>query len=179
MADLTSLLAKFLQTLSSSVSVPGILNVNVTAVGNVGTGEDDLITYTLPASQLATTGQGLRIRAWGTLAGTANAKTIIFYFGTAAVETEVVGDAAITANLVTGQWQLEALVVKTGSSTQTIVVHLVTMMGGTAAIRDVTETRDIVSATQTDTSTIAIKCTGTATANNDIVQSGLIVEGLI
>ena len=175
MADLTSLLSKFLQTLSSSVSVPGILNVNVTAVGNVGAGTDDLISYTLPASQLATTGQGLRIRAWGTLAGTNVTKTLTFNFGSTVVESQIVGAETTATNLVAGQWQLEALVIKTGSSTQTIVVHLSTMMGGTAAIRRMLETREVVATTETDTSTIVIKCTGTATNNNDIVQSGLIV----
>ena len=179
MADLTTMLSRFLATLGTGLAVPGILNVNTTAVGNVGTGTDDLITYDVPANMLNKTGQGLRVRAWGTFAGTAVTKTLTFNFGSTVVETEVVAAATVAANLVTGQWTIDALIIRTGSSTQTVVVHLVQMMGGTAAIRDITETRDVVSATETDTSAITIKCTGNATNNNDIVQSGLIVEGFI
>src|SRR5690349_11167290 len=39
------------------------LTTNYTAVGNVGAGEDDLITYSVPAATLATDGQVLRIEA--------------------------------------------------------------------------------------------------------------------
>ena len=178
-ADLSTMLSRFLATLGTGLAVPGILNVNVTAVGNVGTGTDDLITYDVPANMLNKTGQGLRIRAWGTFAGTAVTKTLTFNFGTNIVATQVVAYQTTASNLVTGQWSVDAFVVRTGSSTQTVVVHLVQQMGGTAGIRDMTETRDVVSATETDTAAITVKCTGNATNNNDIVQSGLVVEAFI
>jgi hypothetical protein len=54
---------------------------NVVDVGNVGTGEDDLITYTLPANTLAAEGQSLEIEAGFSLAANANSKTLKMYLG--------------------------------------------------------------------------------------------------
>ena len=65
----------------------GVLNVNTTAVGNVTTGEDNLITYSLPANTLSVNGMALRIVAWGLTANNANAKTLKVYFGTVVIGT--------------------------------------------------------------------------------------------
>jgi len=138
-------------------------NLNLTAVGNVGAGEDDLITYTLPAEALMKTGSGVRIKAWGTAANNGNAKTLKAYFG---------GQLILTYSLTTSQaglWEINAIVGKTGSNTQDYHSRLdespndqVHQENGTGA--------------QTDTNAIVIKCTGEATANNDIVQEGMLVE---
>ena len=182
MPDLTTRLAAFLEVLGTGASAPtltGVLSTSVTAVGNVGTGEDDLITYSLPANSLASNGQTLRVHAWGTLAGNANAKTLKFYLGsTTGFSTTLVPFATTTA-LITGQWMLEALIVRTGNSTQSLVVRFTQLSGGTADIRDIVMDRNIVSATETDTAAITVKCTGQATNDNDIVQSGMVVEGLL
>lgn len=181
MPDLTTRLAAFLAVLGTGQTLPsltGILNANTTAVGNVGTGTDDLITYALPASALEAVGQSLRVRAWGTTAGNANAKTLTINFGATVVYTKAL-EVATATNLQTGQWIFDMLVTRTGASTQAIVVSLRQLLGGTAAIRDEIVGHGIVAATETDTAAITIKCTGAATSDNDIVQSGLIVEGLL
>lgn len=180
-ADLTTRLANFLEVLGTGAVAPsltGILNVNVTAVGNVGTGTDDLITYALPADSLASNGQGVRIKAWGTTAGNSNAKTLTLNFGSATVYSQILTVATAT-NLQTGQWYFDAVIIRTGASAQTCIVSLHQLRGGTAGIRDEIMGRGIVSTTETDTAAITIKCTGAATSDNDIVQSGLIVEGLL
>ena len=41
-------------------------NIDNTAVGNVGTGTDNLISYTMPADTLNINGYFVRITAWGT-----------------------------------------------------------------------------------------------------------------
>lgn len=41
--------------------LPRVLHTNVTPVGNVGAGEDDLMTYTLPANTLANNGDTLEV----------------------------------------------------------------------------------------------------------------------
>ena len=143
----------------------GVANINSTAVGNVGVGEDDLITYTLPVSSLNANGKTIRIRAWGTAANNANAKTVKVYFGTAVILT-----TALTVS-VADSWWVEALVTRTGASTQDAVARL-EETGANAMDMEVS------TATQTDTAAIVIKLTGTATTDNDIVQEGLLVEFL-
>ena len=139
-------------------------NVNNTAVGNVDAGEDDLITYSLPANSLSANGKGVRIRAWGTAANNANAKTLKVYFG-----TQVILTTSLTINQV-DTWKVEATVWRTGASTQDWETHLI--QAGTTTLVDV----ENGTATQTDTAAITIKCTGEAVATNDIVNEGLTVE---
>ena len=140
-------------------------SVNTTAVGNVGVGEDDLITYSLLANTLNANGKGVRITAWGTLANNANAKTLKLYFGSATILTQ-----ALTINSLY-IWRITALVFRTAADTQ--VYH-------SEYDSEITSTPDWESGTpaEDDGAAITIKCTGEATANNDIVQSGLLVEVL-
>jgi hypothetical protein len=139
-------------------------SVYSTAVGNLGAGEDNLITFALPASFLNAINHGVRITAWGTVANNANAKTVIMYFGTIAIIT-----TALTANQV-GTWRINAVVVRTGASAQDYSAQLI--QGGTTTLIDA----EGGSLTQTDTASITIKCTGTATSDNDIIQDGMIIE---
>ena len=155
-------------TLGASTSAGAALvkaNVNTTAVGNVTTGEDDLITYTLPASAFSAAGKGVQITAWGTSANNANAKTLKLYFGTSAILTN-----ALTVSIA-GVWRIEANVFSTGVDAQDYVAQLVTTGTAGVALNDI----EAGSLTQDDGATIAIKCTGDATATNDIVQEGQLV----
>lgn len=146
-----------------AVDAARVLNVNVTAVGNVGGGTDDLISYSVPANTLYTNGKTIRVTAWGTTANNANAKTLTLNVGSQAVVS-----TGLTTNLA-GMWRIEALIVRTGASTQDIVAS--TTQGATVIFD-----QELTAGTQTDTSAITIKCTGAATTNDDIVQEGLLVE---
>ena len=142
------------------------LNVNTTAVGNVGAGEDDLITYTLPAATLGVDGMGVRVLAWGYTANNANAKTLKLYFG-----STLLVSASLTTSSA-GRWAAEMIAIRTGATAQlgypTMVTHDATSMTlgagspGTPA--------------ETLSGAVVIKATGTATANDDIVNSLLLVE---
>jgi hypothetical protein len=101
MADLTTLLNKFLQNLyagvldlggSSTVTigsgtsvtsvavgsgtttalVGGTLFTSTTAAATTGTAEETLMSYTMPANTLAVNGRGVRITAWGSTAANVN-----------------------------------------------------------------------------------------------------------
>jgi len=141
----------------------GKANLNTTAVGNAGSGEDNLITYSLPANALYKTASAVRIKAWGTTDNNANAKTLKLYFGTTVVLTY-----SLTANQA-GLWEIEAIVGKTGSNTQDYHSRLLEVPNDQVDIEQGT-------AAETDTAAITIKCTGEATANGDIVQNGMLVE---
>ena len=144
----------------------GVLTLISTAVGNVDAGTDDLITYSLPASSLVAAGRGIRIKAWGTTANNANAKTLTLDFGSQVISTQ-----AMTVNEA-NVWEMTAVVARTGASTQDIFARLDQLTG--TALRKGT----ITAGTQTETGAIVIKCTGTATTTNDIVCEGMLIEAL-
>jgi hypothetical protein len=156
---------------TSSTALPAvtIASRNTTAVGNVGSGEDDLMSYTMVANAFSVATKGVKIKAWGTGANNANAKTLKIYFGSTAI---------YTASLTTSQantWRFEAIVMSTagaGVDAQDYWVEF--KQWGTTAQDDA----DNGSTTADEESTIAIKCTGEATSDNDIVQEGMIVEFL-
>lgn len=148
-------------------SMGGKLNVNTTAVGNVGAGTDDLMTYSLPADVLGSNGKGVRITAWGTTANNANAKTVAILFGASSL-----GSLALTTNNA-GRWRVMAEIIRTGSNAQTYNINIGNGLSTSSLLGYVNQCADI---TETDTAGITIKCTGVGVADNDIVQKGMIVE---
>ena len=159
-ADLNS----YLSSLSRAV---GVIDAQYTAVGNVGTGEDTLMTYTLPANSLVASGRGVRVKAWGTLADNVNAKTLKLHFGSVAILTKAVAISSL------GPWALEAVILRASLSSQRCMAQLLEI-GGPSVVLDL----ETSSPTQTETGAIVIKCTGTATDNNDIIQAGMLIEFL-
>lgn len=143
----------------------GTANVNTTAVGNVGGGEDVLMTYDLPLNSFIATTKRVHITAWGTTANNVNAKTLKLYFGS------VILTNALTASIA-GIWRVEADVISTGTDAQDYISQLVTTGTAGVALNDI-ENGSLV---EDDGAAITIKCTGTATTDNDIVQEGMIVE---
>lgn len=142
------------------------LTVDNTAVGNVGTGEDTLISYSLPASTLFQNGAGVRITAWGTAANVAGTKTLKTYFGTQVIATD-----SLTASQV-DNWKVVATVWRTGLSAQEYESEF--LQSGT-----ITQTiLERGTSTQDQSTALTIKCTGEATNDDDIVQNGLLVEFL-
>jgi hypothetical protein len=147
---------------SGVVEGTGKANANVTAVGNVDTGEDNLITYTLPALALLKVGSAIKIKAWGTAANNGNAKTVKLYFGVVVLTYALTAGAARV-------WCIEATIVKNGASTQDAFARLTETPGNVID-------QEITAPNQVDTAAITIKCTGEGVATNDIVQEGLLVE---
>lgn len=144
----------------------GTISVNTTAVGNVGAGTDDLMTYSLPANSLSANGKGVRVTVWGTGANNANGKTLTFLFGSYSRQLPTRASIAMA-------WRAEFIIIRSASSTQIISGVSV---DGTANAATIDREIFDATATETDTGAITIKCTGAATADNDIVQKGMIVE---
>jgi hypothetical protein len=132
-------------------------------VGNVGAGTDDLMTYAMAANTIASAGRGVRITAWGTTANNVNAKTVTLNFGSQVIMTQ-----ALTTSIA-GTWRISAVVLRSGTDTQDIFAELL-------QLSTIIHKQTLTSGTQDDGAAITIKCTGTATSNNDIVQDGLLVE---
>ena len=146
--------------------VGGLLNAQTgTVATTTGTGEQTLQTYTMPANQLASAGQSVRITCWGTTGATSNNKTRKLYFGGTSYAT-----ATEAANAQ--PWSMRMVVMRTGAATQAIYGDGLAGTGGVTPIS--------LSTTGTDdfTTALTIKCPGTdaTSAAADITSYGMLVE---
>lgn len=148
---------------STFANVVGKLFHDFTSRANSGGGETDLASYTLPANVLNANGRTLKIRAWGTTANNANAKTLKLYLGATAILTY-----SLTVSQA-GVWVLEATVMRSSSGNQVTEGHLVESPGNKAYA-------ELATPAITDTATIVIKVTGQGVASNDVLQKGMLVE---
>jgi hypothetical protein len=152
---------------SASGTVSGRVTTNTTPVANVGAGEDDLMTYALAANSLSTDGKVVRVVGWGTIANTAATKTIKGYFGATAV---VATPAGFSNEALT--WRAVLDIVRTGAATQVASGQILIDDGAHGAEVQV----GAATPAETLSGAVTIKFTGEATNNNDITQSGMIVE---
>lgn len=135
------------------------------ATGSVGGAagiSTPFFAFTAPANALDQTGPGrhLWIRAWGTFAANANAKTITFNFGVLSV--------AVTGNFNNVRWEFDLCVSLTGSAAAVLhgMAHITGVSGNvllaTGAINPAIDNVGDVS--------------GTGVANGDVVGLGMTVE---
>jgi hypothetical protein len=140
----------------------GVMSMVAANVASVTTG-NTLSSYTLSANSLAYTGSAVRVRIQGTTAANANAKTVIFNWGSTPVTL-----FSTTANAKDFYADIE--IIKTGANTQQINVAgyangaLLNALSATSA--------------QTDTANIIVSTQlSTAVANNDVVLTGFTLYG--
>ncbi len=142
----------------------GVIDLQFTPVGNVGAGEDDLMSYTLPANTLDADGKAIRIIAWGT-GNNADSVRLKMYFG--AVPRTIVNSAP------TGQWYVTVIIVRTSAGNQGGGVHLVEdSLSSASAYLPAALTED-------ETAGIIIQFTGeniTDASDDAVRQLGMIVE---
>ena len=144
---------------------PQTLISNFTAVGNVGAGEDNLMSNVLPANSLAYAGQTVRVTAFGFTAANANNKTIKVYFGS----TNVLSTGAVAFNNV--GWSVQMYIIRSNSTNQKVNATL--CANGSSIYNG-----NLFTTSELMTGDITIKLTGEATADNDIVQAGMFIETL-
>ncbi len=138
----------------------GSLSNDLTATGNVGAGEDNLISYAMPANTFVTAGQYLEYEVGGTFANNVNAKTVKLYLGGSLLATLT---AAVS---LAGSWKAKIVIERTGTSAQKWECEAArTITGGGNAIANTAGT-----CTETETAIITIKATGEGVADNDIIQ---------
>jgi hypothetical protein len=154
---------------AADVPLGGLVAINTTQAGNVGTGEDDLQSITIPANTLWANGQYLEVTAIIIFADNLNSKTPRLYFGGTNI-FEGRGGSFYEGLSGGAAAVLTAKIFRTGASSQKIIAWLswdTTTQG--AIDQEVTYT-----ATTADlTTSLIIKTTGEATANDDIVSQVL------
>ena len=144
----------------------GVLDSQFTQVGNEGSGEDQLMIYTLPANTLDADGKAIRIKAFGSTETTGKLVTLKFHFGATAI--------SIFAAKGDDSWIAEATVVRDASGSQ--AVRIIARLNGSPAISEVLAAG---SPSETDTGTIIMKFTGentTDAVSDAITQKAMITE---
>lgn len=134
-----------------------MLDTNTTQVGNVGTGEDDLISYALAAGIMSANGDTVRFSAAGTFAANANNKTLKVYLGSTALFST--GATGFNGT----DWSIEGQIIRTGASAQKAIVRFISSDSALAVSCDYTEP------TEDTTGALTLKLTGEATSDDDIV----------
>lgn len=142
-----------------SGDTPRTLHVDTTTVGNVGTGTDDLMSYTLPANTLAANHDRLIIRSSGTY-DDASSKDVFY-----SIDGSVIGGlSGVTA---TGRWSRTLEIIRTSGTAYAF--------SGVFA-DNVNRLEFGGSGTATFSGAIILKSTASATSDNDVTQTMLSVE---
>lgn len=144
---------------AAGVGVCSMVSAVTTNVGNVGVGEDDLITYAFPANTLTKVGDSMIIHYEGYAANNVNAKTLRFYFG-----TQLLLGPGDPSNDV---WIADVWITRTGANAQEFLIFYESKDLGTGLL---STNVNYGAATQTETSIITIKTTGEAVANDDLTS---------
>lgn len=156
---------------TAAATASGRTFTSTSVVGNVGAGEDDLISTTLAANSMSANGKMVRVLFFGTLAATAASKRIRFYFGA----TAVIDTGALFNDSTAYTWIGEMWVIRTGAATEIAWAEIRYYTSG--AIPSASGVRGATATPAADTTAaITIKATGEATNNNDITQTGMVIE---
>lgn len=155
-----------------NAAVGGVLKTDTTATGNVGGGEDNLITYAIPANALPNNACYIEFEMWGSFAANVNTKQLKIVYGA----TTLLDTTGLVFNGIS--WRAKGVVVRTGAATQTATCELT--VSGTLLGAVTTSTAVTTAPTETLSGAVTIKATGTVsgagTDDNSIVQNGLIVK---
>jgi hypothetical protein len=151
-------------TSTTYAKVGGTINVNTTVVGNVGAGEDDLMTYSVPANALATNGDRIEFEMAGTFAANGNNKRVRIKYGA----TTLLDTTALAFN--NADWSAKGQIIRTGAATQKAFC---VFRSGSALLNS---TSDYTTPAETLSGAVTLKATGEATSNNDITEEMFTVE---
>lgn len=144
----------------------GLIAQSISPVPTVGTGEDTLITFTIPANVLSENGARLVGEFSGTSAANADNRTVKLHFGATAFFTSGVYNLnALQA------WKVIFTVMRLTATTQRCTAAFWTAGGGLSAYFTANTT-----AAETLSGAVVLKCTGEAVSNGDIVNTDAYVD---
>jgi len=147
---------------TDQAKVGGVVYVSNPTVGNVGTGEDDLMSASISAATLETNTQCLCFEAHFTTAANANNKTVKIKFGA----TTIYDSTAVAAN--DDRLHVHGVIYRTGAATQIARVTAIGNNGG-AFLNDV----QFSSPTETLSGAITFKATCAGTSDNDVQMTDM------
>ncbi len=145
-------------TTNQQTAMVGNAKSDVSTIGNVGTGVDNLLSFVIQANVLANTGDYAEFDAFGEFAANANNKTLKIVYGT----TTIFNTGAVAFNA--SNWRIHAKILYTGASAQKTIVTFWSTDATTPFLQEIFATTESNAANKT------IQFTGEATSNNDITQ---------
>lgn len=145
-------------TTNQQFSAIGNAKSDVSTIGNVGVGEDNLLSFVIQANVLANNGDYFECDAFGEFAANANNKTLKCKFGTATI----FNTGAVAFN--TSNWRLNVKILRTGASAQKCIATFWSNDATTPFLQEINTTAISLASNQT------VQFTGEATANDDITQ---------
>lgn len=162
---------------ASDVGLSNVVNVtqerllyNAWSGSNTGTGETDLVNYSLPAGTLSADGKKLRLRIFVSFAANANSKTVRIYFGS----TVMTFPNAVAVNGGNGLYLLE--VTRTGASAQSLTGRLSYANSNTG--NEGGNSNRYEAPAENTANAITIKVTGQGSATGDVLLRDFSVEAL-
>ena len=147
-----------------NIKLGGLLSIDTTSATNSGTGQTNLIQYSLAKNSLQNNGDIIEVEAWGVYATNANNKNITLEFGSQTILTT----GAIAAN--GGAWRIKAKIIRTAAATEEIIAEIIS--GNSSVADSVTRT----AGTQNLSNNTTIKCTATGGASSDVTQYALLIN---
>ena len=141
----------------------GTIAVDVTQTVSGAGSPVTLKSFTLQAGKLAVANTGIRIRAYGTTANNANAKSVRLSFGATLVQSIVLNISTTAA------WELSATIIRTGAATQKafgdMSTHSTTVTPAT-----------VTSPAETLANAIVVKVDCTQVAAGDVICEGFFMD---
>lgn len=149
--------------------IGGTLNSPFSSVGNVGTGTDDLMSYTIPANVMAADGDYIEFTFAGDIANTAVTKAIAVVVGTTSIAVYTLGASAA------GAWMIQGRILRIGGGTAEVYITATTV-AALLAMPIVTLRQNLSLAPSNWASSCVLKATANATNDNDVIQRVGIVK---
>lgn len=157
---------------TTAASIGGALKVDTTTTGNIGAGEDDLISYTIPANQLGVNGAFFEFDVFGTFAANTNPKALKVKYGA----TTIFDTTALIFNGL--DWHVHGKIIRTSATAQKAIA--IFTVAGTLLGATTTTSTDYTAPAETLSGTVILKCTGQDSGgvpvNDSVVQEGLVLK---
>lgn len=145
-------------TTNQQTAMIGNAKSDVSTIGNVGTGTDNLLSFVIQANVLANAGDYAEFDAFGEFAANGNTKQLQVVYGATTIFNT--GAVAFTSS----NWRMNVKILRTGASAGKSIATFWSSDGTTSFQQEIFITTESFTANKT------VQWTATATANDDITQ---------
>lgn len=148
-------------TSNQQFSAIGNAKSDVSTIGNVGTGVDNLLSFAIGANVLANNGDYAEFDAFGEFENNANNKELKIVYGA----TTIFATGALPFGVAAlANWRVNAKIARTGATSQKCIVTFWCNDATTTFLQQITTSAEDMTASKT------VQFTGEATTNDDVTQ---------
>ncbi len=148
-------------TTNQQFSAIGNLKSDVSTIGNVGTGTDNLLSFVIQANVLNNTGDYAEFDAFGEFENNANNKRLAIVFGA----TTIFNTGAVAfGSTALVNWRTNTKIIRTGSASQKVITTFWSNDSSTPFLQEIFLSGEDLTINRT------VQFQAEATANDDVVQ---------